>query len=120
MSYKVLFILNALVAVVVGLEFLFKNTIAHFIESCNFLVGQPPTQRTGVLLRLFDVLRTGDWKRPLADRPVQGNLGVGFAAVVLPDARHQFDQRLDFREDICVNPRPRSGRTAVCIVFPRQ
>jgi len=74
MSYKVLFILNALVAVVVGLELLFKNTVAHFIESCHFVICQPPPQRTGVLLRLFDVLRAGDRKRTLADRPVQGNL----------------------------------------------
>ena len=91
MSYKVLFILNALVAVVVSLEFLFKNTVAHFIEHCNFLVGQPPTQRTGVLLRLFDVFRARDRERSLADQPVQRHLRIGFAAVVLPDARHQFD-----------------------------
>ena len=70
----------------------FRYRVAGFIQPGNLGFGHPPSERARVLLCLFGILGAGNGERALADRPIQCHLCIGFAAMILADLGHQFDQ----------------------------
>ena len=80
----------------------YSEIIAYLVQFCHFLIGNRPAKRSCVFLSLGCILCPGDGHRTLADHPVQSNLRIRFAAMVLSDFGHQFEQRLDLWQKSCI------------------